>query len=230
MKIKRVQIKNIPVIIWGDDSDKAYIFVHGKMSNKESAEPFAEIAAERGYQTISFDLPEHGQRSDSAYKCDIFNGIADLEEIAGYAFDKWDKLSLYGCSLGAFFSLCAFEKRKFERSLFQSPIVNMEYLIHKMFEWFGVTEEALQEKLEIETPVDVLSWRYYQYVRSHPVKNWSSPTRILYAGKDRLQSRAVIKEFADKFSCELEISENSDHPFMDEGDKKIIEEWLKKNI
>ena len=41
--------------------EKVYIHVHGKMSRKEYAEAFAEIAEKKGYQTISFDLPEHGE-------------------------------------------------------------------------------------------------------------------------------------------------------------------------
>ena len=59
MKTTKFYIGKIPVIIWETKSDKAYIYVHGKMSDKESAETFARIAENKGYQTISFDLPEH---------------------------------------------------------------------------------------------------------------------------------------------------------------------------
>lgn len=50
---KKIKIGNIPAILWGESSDKIYIFVHGKMSNKESAQGFAEIAVKRGYQVSS---------------------------------------------------------------------------------------------------------------------------------------------------------------------------------
>jgi alpha-beta hydrolase superfamily lysophospholipase len=89
---EKIYIENIPAIIWREKSNKAYIFVHGKLSNKESAEEFAAIATDKGYQTISFDLPEHGERSIQDYKCDIFNGITDLIKISEYVFERWEKV------------------------------------------------------------------------------------------------------------------------------------------
>ncbi len=227
---EKIYIESIPAIVWGEKSSKVYIFVHGKMSKKEDAEDFAAIATSKGYQTISFDLPEHGERSKQDYKCDIFNGIADLSKISEYVFEKWDKVSLFGCSLGAFFSLHAYRKRHFENCLFQSPIVNMEYLIEQMFVWFNITEEQLRIQGEIQTPVDTMTWLYYTYVKEHPIDKWTVPTHILYGAKDNLQSYAVIKDFADKYNCHLSVSENSEHPFMEENDKTILTTWMDKSI
>lgn len=164
MKTTKFYIGKIPVIIWGAKSGKAYIYVHGKMSDKESAESFAHIAENKGYQTISFDLPEHGERKDENYRCDIWNGIFDLHQISFYTFVNWKSISLFACSLGAYFSLHAYKDITFEKCFFLSPIVNMEYLIQNMFLWFHVTEEMLYTKREISTPIDTLSWDYYQYV------------------------------------------------------------------
>lgn len=135
MKKEKLYIESIPAVVWGEESDKAYIYVHGKMSDKESAFLFAKTADRGGYQTISFDLPEHGERKGREYKCDIINGIADLTQIGNYAFNRWKKMSLFGCSIGAFFSLHAYRDLSFENCLFQSPIVNMEYLIKQMLLW-----------------------------------------------------------------------------------------------
>ncbi len=231
MNREKIYVANIPALLWGKQSNKAYIFVHGKMSNKESAEAFAEIAADKGYQTISFDLPEHGERStNQEYKCDITNGIADLTQVGDYVFDKWNAVSLYGCSIGAFFSLHAYLGKHFENCLFQSPIVNMEYLIRQMFIWFNITEEQLRKKAVISTPIDTMSWSYYQYVKDHSINQWTAPTHILYGAKDNLQSREVIDNFVRNFNCQLTVSKNSSHPFMDNGDKAIVEDWMKNNI
>jgi alpha-beta hydrolase superfamily lysophospholipase len=230
MKKEKINVGSIPAIIWGEKSDKTYIFVHGKMSNKESAETFAEIAAGHGYQTISFDLPEHGERTDRQYKCDIFNGIADLTQIGDYVFNKWKVVALFGCSLGAFFSLHAYNKRHFENCLFLSPVVNMEYLINQMFLWFNITEDQLREKNEIITPIDTMSWPYYSYVKEHPINYWTVPTNILYGGKDNLQSYEVINEFKNRFNCCLTVSANSEHPFMDKNDQVIVETWIKDSL
>lgn len=230
MKIEKISINGIPAIIWGEKSKKAYLYVHGKMSNKESANEFALIAAKKGYQTISFDLPEHGERTDLSYSCNVFHGITDLNHIGDYVFENWDKVSLYGCSIGAFFSLHAYQERYFEHCLFQSPIVNMDYLMEQMFLWFGISKEQLKDQGEIETPIDTMSWAYYSYVKEHPIHRWDSPTHILYGGKDNLQSLAVIEEFKNQFHCKLTIAENSEHPFMEEDDKNIVSDWLEKNI
>lgn len=230
MKIEKIQINNIPALIFGVPSDKAYIFVHGKMSCKEQANDFAEIAAHRGYQTISFDLPEHGERVGSRERCDVWNGIRDLNAVADYAFDRWGRVSLFACSLGAYFSLQSYEDRTFQNCLFLSPIVDMEYLVRQMFLWFGVTEKQLKREGEVATPVDPLRWDYFQYILSHPVKKWNVPTAILYGGKDEMQSREMIERFAKDFCCKLTVSEQSEHPFMKEEDGVVVRNWLTENI
>lgn len=64
MKTQKFMLDDIPSILWGEDSNKVYVHVHGKMGRKEYAESFAAIAETKGYQTLSFDLPEHGERTD----------------------------------------------------------------------------------------------------------------------------------------------------------------------
>lgn len=61
MKKEYIRINKIPAVIWGEPSKKVYLFVHGKLSDKEAAKRFAQIAEEKGYQTVSFDLPKHGE-------------------------------------------------------------------------------------------------------------------------------------------------------------------------
>ena len=226
----RINIGNIPVIVWGEKSEKVYLFVHGKMSSKESAEKFAEIANQKGYQTISFDLPQHGERQGENDRCDIWNGMRDLALIGDYTFANWKEVSLFACSLGAYFSLNTYHTYDLKKCLFQSPILDMEYLIKQMMLWFDISEERLLQEKEVYTPIDILSWDYYQYVKAHPIKEWNAPTCILYAGKDNLQPLNVIKNFTDRFNCVLTVAENSEHPFMDEKDAQIVDYWLQDNI
>lgn len=230
MKTEKIYLGDIPVIVWGEQAEKAYIYVHGKMASKESAGSFAEIAVRRGYQVISFDLPQHGERQDAGCPCTIWNGVHDLHVIGEYVFAHWEKVSLFGCSLGAFFSLYAYRDKKLESCLFLSPIVDMEYLIHQMFLWFGVSERLLEEKKEIQTPVDTLSWDYYQYVKENPIVKWEVPTRILYGGRDNMQSLEVMKRFADKFHCCLTVSAGSEHPFMGENDDAVLAGWMQDSL
>lgn len=227
---RKMEISNIPAILWGNPSDKIYIFVHGQMSNKESAQGFAEIAVERGYQVLSFDLPEHGERKDKNYKCNVWNGVHDVEIIGAYAQQNWKEINLFGCSLGAYFSLLAYKNLLVKKCLFQSPIVDMEHLINKMFNWFNVTEELLREKKEIFTPIDTLSWDYYSYVKEHPIDKWDIPTAIIYGSKDDLQDRDVIDSFAKKFNSNLTVSLGSEHSFNTNEQSQAVTQWLKECI
>lgn len=230
MTVSKIKISNIPALVWGESSDKVYLCVHGKMSSKESVQELAEIAAQKGYQTISFDLPQHGERINEDKRCDIWNGIHDLNLISSYVFSNWSEVSLYACSLGAYFSLNAYNRLNIKKCLFQSPILDMEYLIRQMMTWFDISEERLFSEKEINTPIDLMTWDYYQYVISHPVKQWDITTSILYGGKDNLQSYEAVKNFSDRFNCSLTLSENSEHPFMNEEDRPIVSQWLKDNL
>ena len=229
MKTQKFMLGDIPAILWGEDSNRVYVHVHGKMSRKEYAESFAAIAETKGYQTLSFDLPEHGERTDSK-RCDVWDGVSDLRTISDYAFANWERVSLYACSIGAYFSLNAYNTMPFEKALFQSPIVDMEWLVKNMMLWSGVTESELESKKEIPSPVDTLRWDYYQYIISHPITQWNIPTAILYGGKDNLQPEESVRAFAEKFGCSLTVSENSEHPFMAQSDAPIVENWLCRNI
>ena len=230
MRTNRIAIQGIPTIVWGEASDKVYLCVHGKMSSKESVAGLAAIAQEKGYQTLSFDLPQHGERKGESNRCDIWNGMHDLAVVGEYVFAHWKKVHLYACSLGAFFCLHTYSKYGIKKCLFQSPILDMEYLIEQMMQWFDVSEEQLRQEQEVDTPIDVLSWKYWQYVKQHPVCSWDIPTCILYGGKDNLQSRQVTNNFVERFGCKLTVSECSEHPFMKEEDILIVEQWLRDNI
>lgn len=156
--------------------------------------------------------------------------VIDLKAISDYAFANWERVSLYACSIGAYFSLNAYNAMPFEKALFQSPIVDMERLVKNMMLWSGVTEAELESKKEIPSPVDTLRWDYYQYIISHSITQWNIPTAILYGGKDNLQSEESVRAFAEKFGCSLTVSENSEHPFMAQSDALIVENWLCRNI
>lgn len=230
MKQEHINVDGVPAILWGEPSECLYLYVHGKMANKECAESFAHIADTRGWRTLSFDLPAHGERAEQNERCDIWNGMRDLKLVADYAKGHYKRLRLFACSLGAFFSLHSYAALPLERCLFQSPVVDMEYLIGQMMLWSDITPDRLEREGEIDTPIDILSWRYYQYVLAHPITDWPHPTRILYGSLDNLQSRAVMDAFAERFGCKLTVSEGSQHPFMEKRDEAIVAQWMMENV
>lgn len=66
MKRQFVKMENVPAVIYGEKSDKVYIFIHGKQGYKEEGEDLAGIVCKKGYQVISIDLPGHGERKAEA--------------------------------------------------------------------------------------------------------------------------------------------------------------------
>lgn len=229
----KFNIRNIPAVLWGEKSEKLFIAVHGNMSNKEDTviQMLAKESVSKGYQVLSFDLPEHGDRKNHSIPCKVQYCISDLSIIMDYAKEHWREISLFACSMGAYFSLLAYEKNSIRKALFLSPVVNMEIIIDNMMMWFNVTPERLQKELTIETPIgQKLYWDYYCYVKQHHINTWNIDTKILYGAKDELCEFETINYFCEKYSCELEIMDNGEHYFHTEEQLNVFLNWLEKYI
>ena len=234
MKKERIEINNIPSIVWGEKNNKVFIAVHGNMSNKEDEviKILADNITNKGYQLISFDLPEHGERKENKeYLCKVQNCVKDLKQIIEYAKSNYDKINLWACSMGAYFSLTAYKDEDIKQCLLLSPVVNMKIIIDNMMIWSNTTENELKEKQEIKTDFgQTLYWDYYEYVKNNPITNWDKKTYILYGSKDNMQSENTIKDFCSKFNCRLSILENGEHYFHTEEQLKFYKKWLNETI
>lgn len=228
---KPLKIKHIPALLWGEKSDKAYIFVHGSMSCKEDAQLFAEVAVPRGYQVLSFDLPEHGERKNDALPCDVQNCTHDLAAVGEYALQNFRGISLFANSLGAYFSLLAYKSYPLENCLFLSPVLDMERLIKNMMKRADVSEEMLQKERKIQTPAgQTLDWDYYSFVKAHPVDQWNTPTAILYGSKENLTEWDVVDRFVKGFHADLTVLDGSEHYFHTEEQLNFFKCWLERHI
>ncbi|WP_053955024.1 alpha/beta hydrolase [Inediibacterium massiliense] len=227
------KIENIPAILWGNQSDKLFVVVHGNMSNKEDdmVIVFAQEAIKRGYQVLSFDLPEHGERKDENYACKVQNCVQDLDKIMCYAQSLSNNISIFACSMGAYFSLLAYKNMHLKQCLFLSPVVNMERIITNMMIWFNVSESRLKVEKEIPTPIgQTLYWDYYCYVKKHPIVVWNHPTSILYGSEDNLCELDVVSAFVKFFNCDLEVMEGGEHYFHTKEQLQFFRKWLQKHI
>ena len=234
METKRIKINNIPSIIWGEKSSKVFIAIHGNMSNKEDKviEILANNVTNKGYQLISFDLPEHGERKiDTNYLCKVQNCVNDLKQIIEYAKTNYNEINIWACSIGAYFSLLAYKDEDLKQCLFLSPVVNMKIIIENMMLWSNTTEKELNEKKEIKTDFgQTLYWDYYLYVKENPITNWNKKTYILFGNKDNMQNEDIIKKFSYNFNCELTILKDGEHYFHTEEQLKFYNDWLYKII
>lgn len=230
MKKEKIKINTILSIIWGEKSDKIFIAIHGNMSNKEDdvIRLLAENITTKGYQVLSFDLPEHGERkSDENYLCKVQNCINDLKQVIEYVKSNYSEISIWACSMGAYFSLLAYKDEDIKQCLFLSPVVNMKIIIDNMMMWSNTTEKELAEKLEIKTDFgQTLYWDYYLYVKNNPISEWNKKTSILYGSNDNMQNENIIKDFAEKFNCNLSILEKGEHYFYTKEQLDYYKKWI----
>ena len=233
LKIERLQINGIPALVWGPPSVHVWIAVHGNLSHKEDTviRILAETAISRGYQVLSFDLPEHGDRPTGTISCSPDVCVPELRSILDYAASQWHSVSLFACSIGAYFSLLAYADERLRQCLFLSPVVAMQALIEGMMSTAGVTRERLAQEKKIAVPGgQTLSWAYYTYVIAHPISIWRTPTSILYAGNDGFTPYPVISDFSDRFGCTLSVMHDGEHFFHTPEQLAFYKQWLEVSI
>ena len=226
---KKFLFHHIPAVLYGDNSEKLFLYIHGKMGSKEEAAHLAEIVYPMGYQVLSIDLPGHGERTGEMERFVPWEVVPELQAVYANTQKRWKKISLYANSIGAYFSLLALRDAKLEKSLLVSPILDMEKLIRDMMGWAGVTQEQLQQAGEIPTAFgETLSWKYLTYAAEKRITKWDIPTAILYAGQDHLTSRQTVDDFAQRFGCTVTVMENGEHWFHTEEQFAVLDAWLQQ--
>lgn len=226
MKEEKLMIKNIPAIILGNPSKSVCLYVHGQGGNKEEVLNYVDILNSHSWQTISIDLPGHGERKvEKAF--DPWHTIPDLLSTMDYMKKRWTNFALLANSIGAWFSMMAFQRVDFQKALFVSPVLDMPALIFKMMSWAAVSEEELKKQSTIQTTFgQTLSWEYLQYAQSHSTKDWCVPTQILYGGKDELIDKNTVDSFIKGHNCKLTIMKNGKHWFHAQEQLDVLTGWL----
>ncbi len=228
---QKFYLDQIPAVLYGEPSDKAYLFVHGMNGCKEEAAAFAEIACPKGYQVLAIDLPEHGERKEKKERINPWTAVPELSAVFSYMKSRWSEISIRANSIGAHFSMLALESEDICKALFLSPIVDMERLIADMMGWAGVSERELRQQGEIVTDFgQTLSWDYLAWEREHSVSHWRCPTAILYAGGDNMTDRQTVEQFSAAHNAELSIMESGEHWFHTPEQLSVLKAWERENV
>jgi len=220
-------------MLWGEPSDKLILAVHGNQSSKMDVpiEILAQEATSLGFQVLSFDLPEHGERKNEPEQCNPQTCKRDLQTVLAFATSNYKEISLFACSMGAYFSLLTFENEPFQRCLFLSPVVDMLHIIQNIMRWAQVSEEKLEQEQEIVTAFGpTLYWDYYRTVKENPISRWNTPTSILYGARDEICAKEDVTSFSERFHCDLQIAGNAEHYFHTEEDLGVYRDWLKQHL
>lgn len=211
MKHALFEIGKIPAVLYGEGSDRLFLYLHGQGGNKEEALHFASHACDAGYQVLSVDLPKHGGRSDETAFVP-WDVEPELKAILAWSRERWDNISIRAVSIGVWFSLCAYQKEQFSCCLYSSPLLDMHTLIAGMIKMHGVDEDILQQKQEIIcADGTVLSWRYLMYAKQHTVHAVSENTHILYPEEDEMIPYETVQRFVHDNSCTLDLVEGAHH-------------------
>ncbi|MDO5561098.1 MAG: alpha/beta hydrolase [Oscillospiraceae bacterium] len=231
METRTFKINNIPAVMYGSQSEKCFLFIHGKQGCKEEGEAFAKTACRYGWQVLAVDLPEHGERKAESNRFNPWCVIPELRQV--FSFMKQDH-SVYGLranSIGAWFSMQSLSNIVFTKCLFVSPVLDMNKLIADMMMWSGVTAEELKSRQEIGTDFgETLSWKYHEFAALHPIEVWNSDTAVLYADKDNLTSRETVDKFVQKHNAKLTVMENGEHWFHTPEQIAVLDEWTENSM
>lgn len=229
METKFLQIRGLPAALWGLPSERVIVGVHGAQSSKTDV-PFRLLAeALPGCQVLSFDLPEHGGRKGSPTLCKPPICVRELAAVLDYAQARWNSVSLFAVSMGAYFSLLAGQNRALEHVWFLSPVTDMERLTRDMMDWFQISEFRLEAEQAIPTPMgQTLYWDDYVYIRRHPVARWPFPTDILRGAEDTLAAEETVAGFAERFSCGLRTVPGAGHWFHTPEELESLTAWLRE--
>ena len=226
MRAEPFSLGGMPALRWGRPSRQGILYLHGQGGSKAEAAFFAAAAAVAGWQTVSVDLPGHGDRESEAAALVPWQVVPELRCALAELRGRWDRVGLFGSSLGAWFGLLAYPDAPLAGALFLSPVVDMEALIRKMMGWAGVSEERLAREGRIPTTFgQTLSWDYLKYVRQHPVHALSAHTNILYGDQDNLVPQPVVECFARAEGAHLTVCPGGEHWFHTPEQMKVMGTW-----
>ena len=184
-----------------------------------------------GYQVLSIDLPEHGERKHGEEKiCAVDSGAGaangdktlskqmEANQFAGeqhwrILFNAGDGKRQY--RKGAVcFADCGYGTADFDND---APA--------------KVTEAQRQEKGKIVTDFgQTLSWQYLCWIREHALQNWAIPMAVLYAGRDTMTDYETIETFAKKHAAKLTVYEQGEHRFHTPEQLEVLKKWERGNL
>lgn len=227
--MKEFYIGNTPAALYGGQSERVFIYVHGLCGSRRDAEGFAQCAEKNGWQVLAIDLPEHGGRSDGAQLLP-WVAVPELTAVIRYAKENWQHIAVYAVSIGAWLSMLAFGGQA-EKCLLLSPLVDMEGFIRREMSQLGISEERLRAEREIAVPNgQPLSWDYFVYACENPAHAICSESHIFCGENDEITPRATMERFAKKNGCSLTMLENAAHWIHTDDEVRQLRAWEKQFI
>lgn len=198
-------ICSIPALLIGAKSKKVFLFIHGLHGYKEEALAFAKVAVPMGYQVLAIDIPVERKP---------WEVLPLLSDVYDYLYKNWPSVSIRANSIGAWYSMLAFQGKEIEKALFVSPILDMK----KFIELMPQREDA-----------------YYKWVINHPITHWDASTSILRPEVDtvlarqatggRAVSEVIGRDFIRQHQCQVTIMPDGEHWFHTPEQLAFLKAW-----
>lgn len=179
---------------------KIFLFVHGLHGYKEEALAFAKVAVPMGYQVLGIDIPVERKP---------WEVLPVLSDVYDYLYKNWPSVSIRANSIGAWYSMLAFQGKEIEKALFVSPILDMK----KFIELMPQREEA-----------------YYKWVINHPITHWDASTSILRPEVDMVVSEVVGRDFIRQHQCQVTIMPGGEHWFHTPEQLAFLKAWEENEL
>lgn len=182
-------------LLLGEKCEMVFLYVHGVHGRKEEALAFAEVAVPKGYQVLGIDLPVERKP---------WEVLPLLDEVRDYLYRNWESVSIRANSIGAWYSLLAFQGKKVDQALFVSPVLDMKKFIEDM----SSREDD-----------------YYEWVINHPIACWNAPTYILCPELDMVVRETVGGDFIHRHGCRLSLMPGGEHWFHTPDQLAFMKAW-----
>lgn len=187
------------------------IYIHGNGGNINEADY---------YKKLFPDCDVKGMDYTSETPWDAVN---EMPELYDKMADGYQRVTIIANSIGAYFAMCALNRKDIFKAYFISPIVDMEQVITDMMAKANVTEAELESKGEI----DALSWDYLCYARENKPL-WFTGTHIIYGSEDNLTDEETVFAFAKGHRSTVDVLNGGEHWFHTDEQMAFIADVIKK--
>lgn len=215
-------------LFYGARTERAVIALHGFTSNRksETVTNIAQVATADNAAVLSFDMPEHGDRRAQKGTLTVKNVLEDYIEVIKYVKEEVsDRISLFGSSMGGYFSLLAarFEPN-IEQILLKSPALNpIKTLTKAMKECDNEARCEQLRKLVREITGGGNAYDVYELVKKYPYPK----TDIIWGKKDEVVDSYDIKSFVAAAPKQVALTAiTCGHKFLTVNAQKSLSEWF----
>ena len=215
-------------LFYGARTERAVIALHGFTSNRksETVMNIAQVATADNAAVLSFDMPEHGDRRAQKGTLTVKNVLEDYTKVVEYVKEEVsDRISLFGSSLGGYFSLLAARyEPSVEQILLKSPALNpIKTLTKAMKECDNEARCDLLRRLVRDITGGGNGYSVYELAKKYPYPK----TDIIWGKKDEVVDSYDVKSFVAVAPERIALTAIScGHQFLTANAQRSLSEWF----